>query len=95
MNPGEETRWGFLFFRFDVDLSAQTLRYNKLERSVMSRMKITIKLPKPRNPLVAAAKTRRAGAHQSDKHARQLRRTEKHKLHLLLSGRKLEGLGDE
>ena len=61
----------------------------------MSRMKITIKVPKPRNPLVVAAKTRKAGVHLSDKHARQLRRTEKHKLHLLLAGRKADGDRDE
>lgn len=57
-------------------------------------MKVTIKLPKPRNPLVAAAKTRLAGAHKSNHPARRSRRVEKHSLHLLLSGRKTEGNHD-
>ena len=55
------------------------------------KMKIKIKVPKPRNPLVAAAKTRRAGAHQSDQPARRLRRAAKLSLHLLLAGRKTRG----
>ncbi|MES2932972.1 MAG: hypothetical protein V4805_05735 [Pseudomonadota bacterium] len=60
-------------------------------------MKITLKLPKtakPRNPLAVAAKTRRAGAHQSENPARQARRLEKQKLHLLLSGKKDRGDSD-
>jgi hypothetical protein len=51
-------------------------------------MKVTIKLPKPRNPLVAPARTRKAGAHASFNPARQTRRIAKHKLGQLLSGRK-------
>ena len=54
-------------------------------------MKISIKLPKPRNPLVAPAKTRQAGAHASDHPARRSRRAEKHSLYLLLSGKKTDG----
>ena len=51
-------------------------------------MKINIKLPKPRNPLVLPARQRKAGAHASDNPARRLRRVEKHNLRLLLLGRK-------
>lgn len=54
-------------------------------------MKIAIKLPKPRNPLVAPAKNRKAGAHASYNPERRLRRIEKYNLHLMLSGRKTEG----
>ncbi|MFC5473306.1 hypothetical protein [Paraherbaspirillum soli] len=50
-------------------------------------MKITIKLPKPRNPLVAAAKLRQAGRHDSFNPARRERRLQKQNLQLLLSGR--------
>ncbi|WP_253273629.1 hypothetical protein [Collimonas arenae] len=51
-------------------------------------MKITIKLPKPRNPLVVAARTRKAGSHDGYNPARQVRRAEKQKLNQILSGRK-------
>jgi hypothetical protein len=51
-------------------------------------MKLTLKVPKPRNPLAVAAKTRRAGSHDGDAPARAARRQRKHQLHLLLSGRK-------
>jgi hypothetical protein len=54
-------------------------------------MKISIKLPKPRNPLVAPAKNRKAGAHASHNPARAKRRVEKYKLRLVLLGRKEEG----
>ena len=54
-------------------------------------MKITVKLPKPRNPLVAPARTRKAGAHASFNPARRARRIEKQKLNQALSGRKTEG----
>jgi len=57
-------------------------------------MKMTIKLPKPRNPLVAPARTRKAGAHAAHNPARRIRRAEKHNLNLLLSGRKKDG-GDD
>jgi hypothetical protein len=54
-------------------------------------MKITIKLPKPpkpRNPLALPVRQRKAGAHQSDKQARVLRRNGKNDLRLYLQGRK-------
>lgn len=57
-------------------------------------MKVTVKMPKPRNPLVAPARSRKAGAHASHNPARRLRRVEKHHLRLTLSGRKTEG-GDD
>ena len=50
-------------------------------------MKLTIKLPKPRNPLALPARQRKAGAHASHNPARRLRRIEKHNLQLALSGR--------
>jgi hypothetical protein len=53
-------------------------------------MKVTVKLPKPRNPLVAPARSRKAGAHAPYNPARRARRVEKYKLGLLLSGRKSE-----
>lgn len=54
-------------------------------------MKITIKLPKPRNPLAIAGKQRKAGAHDSYRPERSERRAEKQRLHLLLSGRPRKG----
>jgi|GEM_PF-658786 len=57
-------------------------------------MKIKLTLPKPRNPLAVAAKTRRAGSHLGEQPARRLRRAEKHKLQVLLSGRKTGGAHD-
>ena len=51
-------------------------------------MKITIKLPKPRNPLAVPARTRKAGAHASYNPSRRVRRLEKQKLAQALSGRK-------
>lgn len=54
-------------------------------------MKVTIKLPKPRNPLVTLARARTAGAHASHNPARRVRRLEKQKLSQALSGRKTEG----
>lgn len=53
-------------------------------------MKVNIKLPKPRNPLVAPARNRKAGAHASYNPARRDRRVGKQKLGLLLTGRKSE-----
>jgi hypothetical protein len=53
-------------------------------------MKITVKLPKPRNPLVALARVRKAGAHAAFNPARRVRRLEKQKLSQVLSGRKNE-----
>jgi len=51
-------------------------------------MKIKLKNPRPRNPLVAAAKLRGgAGAHQSEVSPRAARRAGKHRLRQLLSGR--------
>ncbi|CAN5283492.1 hypothetical protein BH11PSE11_BH11PSE11_07660 [soil metagenome] len=50
-------------------------------------MKITIKLSKPRNPLVVAAKQRKAGAHGAYRPERHERRVEKQRLRQLLSGR--------
>jgi len=51
-------------------------------------MKVKLKTPKPRNPLVAAAKLRGgAGAHQSEQSPRAARRAGKHQLQQLLSGR--------
>lgn len=50
-------------------------------------MKITIKIPKPRNPVVIAAKQRNAGAHGAYRPERHERRNEKQRLQLLLSGR--------
>ncbi|MEM4988269.1 hypothetical protein V8G57_12810 [Collimonas sp. H4R21] len=57
-------------------------------------MKITIKVPKPRNPLVAPARARKAGAHAAHDPARRIRRIEKQNLNLLLSGRTRNG-GDD
>jgi hypothetical protein len=57
-------------------------------------MKVTLKLPKPRNPLVAPARARKAGAHDGYHPARKVRRTEKQKLNQLLSGRKTDGSYD-
>jgi len=54
-------------------------------------MKVNIKLPKPRNPLVAPARNRKAGAHASHNPARRLRRVEKYNLRLELLGRKGKG----
>ncbi|WP_211464790.1 hypothetical protein [Collimonas silvisoli] len=53
-------------------------------------MKVTIKLPKPRKPLVAPARARKAGAHASHNPTRRVRRAEKQKLNQLLSGRKAD-----
>ncbi|WP_230427321.1 hypothetical protein [Collimonas humicola] len=53
-------------------------------------MKVTIKLPKPRNPLVAPARARKAGAHASHNPARRVRRLEKQKLNQVLSVRKTD-----
>jgi hypothetical protein len=53
-------------------------------------MKVTIKLPKPRNPLVVPARSRKAGSHASTNPERRARRVGKYKLHLLLSGKKTE-----
>ncbi|MGK5009811.1 hypothetical protein [Janthinobacterium sp. MDB2-8] len=52
-------------------------------------MKIKVKAtPKPRNPLVAAARLRGgAGAHQSESSPRAARRAGKHRLLQLLAGR--------
>jgi hypothetical protein len=52
-------------------------------------MKIKVKAtPKPRNPLVAAARLRGgAGAHQSEASPRAARRAGKHRLQQLLAGR--------
>jgi hypothetical protein len=65
----------------------------------MMKTKITIKLAKPRNPLVVAAKQRKAGAHGAYRPERHERRVEKQRLHLLLSGRLRdemdEGVEDE
>ncbi|MBK7051932.1 MAG: hypothetical protein KBD82_05620 [Rhodoferax sp.] len=58
-------------------------------------MKITIKPPKPRNPLFLAARTRHAGAHKDEKSARQVRRKEKQVLRNLVSGRTTRGAQDE
>lgn len=54
-------------------------------------MKITIKLPKPRNALAAPAKQRQAGAHGGYRPERRERRIEKQRLHLLVTGRIREG----
>lgn len=54
-------------------------------------MKLTIKTLKPRNPLVAPARTRKAGAHASHNPARRLRRIEKRQLRAELSGSKANG----
>ena len=52
------------------------------------KLKLKFKNPKPRNPLVAAAKLRGgAGAHQSEVSPRAARRAGKHRLRQLLSGR--------
>lgn len=48
----------------------------------------TIKAPKPRNPLVVAAKFRKAGAHDGGNPARAARRAAKHGLLQWLTGRK-------
>lgn len=34
-------------------------------------MKITVKLPKPRNPLAVAARQRKAGSHQREEQSRR------------------------
>jgi hypothetical protein len=47
-------------------------------------MKITVKQPKPRNPLVPAAKMRQAGAHGSHRPTRRARREQKQELRRLL-----------
>ncbi len=57
-------------------------------------MKITIKTPKPRNPLALPARQRKAGEHRSDHPARRSRGALKHSLQLLLSGRKTKGNPD-
>lgn len=57
-------------------------------------MKITIKTPKPRNPVAKPAKQRKAGEHRSKHPARRSRRALKHSLHLLLSKRNTEGNAD-
>lgn len=51
-------------------------------------MKITVKLPKPRNPVAVAAKTRKGGSHAGENPARNARRAAKQELIELLSGRK-------
>ncbi len=51
-------------------------------------MKITIKVPKPRNPTALPVRQRKAGAHQSENPARQVRRVAKNDLRLYLLGRK-------
>lgn len=51
-------------------------------------MKVTIKAVKPRNPLVAPARKRKAGAHAPYNPARHARRVDKYKLGLLLSGKR-------
>jgi len=51
-------------------------------------MKINLKLPKPRNPLVVPARNRKAGAHAPYNPGRSLRRVEKYNLRLILLGRK-------
>jgi hypothetical protein len=57
-------------------------------------MKITIKTPKPRNPLAIAARQRNAGAHGAHLAQRKQRRTEKQALRSLVTGKKREGEGD-
>ena len=57
-------------------------------------MKVTIKLPKPRNQLAVAAKWRQAGAHGGYRQERRERRVEKQRLHLLVTGRTREGDDD-
>ena len=57
-------------------------------------MKITIKLPKPRNLLALAAKSKKAGAHAAHHPARRVRRIEKHHLRLALLERKAGGEQD-
>ncbi|WP_374583194.1 hypothetical protein [Pseudoduganella sp.] len=37
-------------------------------------MKVTIKLPKPRNPLVVLARQRRAGSHKRSEPSRQVQK---------------------
>jgi hypothetical protein len=54
----------------------------------MIAMKITLKVPKPRNPLVLAARQRKAGAHEAAHPQRQLRRTEKQLLQQMLKGKR-------
>ena len=49
-------------------------------------MKLVIKTPKPRNPLVVAARQRQAGAHGSHDASKRRRRDDKQALHLLLKG---------
>ncbi len=56
-------------------------------------MKIKIKLPnsaKPRNPLVAPSKFRKAGTHAPSNPTRHARRDAKHRLYMQLAGRKTE-----
>ncbi len=50
-------------------------------------MKITVKLPKPRNPLAIVAKQRNAGVHGALNPKRTERRQEKQRLQQLKSGR--------
>jgi hypothetical protein len=52
-------------------------------------MKIKIKLPKPRNPLVVPVKNKRGGAHGSYKPERHARRVAKHALYLCCRDEKL------
>ncbi len=54
-------------------------------------MKITIKTPKPRNPIATPARQRKAGAHHAYHPARRTRRAQKQSLRQLLSGRDTEG----
>lgn len=51
-------------------------------------MKITIKPPKPRNPLALLVRQRKAGAHDAHLTARSVRRSEKQALQSLVKGRK-------
>ena len=53
-------------------------------------MKITIKPPKPRNPLAVLTRQRRAGAHDAHLTERSLRRSEKQALQGVIKGRKGE-----
>lgn len=47
-------------------------------------MKLIVKQPKPRNPLVPAAKMRQAGAHGSHERTRRQRREQKRELRRML-----------
>lgn len=53
-------------------------------------MKLIIKTPKPRNPLVVAARQRKAGAHEGPDSTRRVRRAERQNLQRLVKGRTLE-----